>query len=538
MGSSSSRMSSRPSRRTRVNRGRSRFASFFCATSLPHNDAEMEDHLAEVLVSSGGDHGSTVDDYFRRSVKEASSISSSENECSSSTSGNGASGESSNGTQQAIPLEYGLGNLDTIDAGKGLSESKELVPCQEDACYRRDAAYFEGTSHIASTTKELQPPESAAVNPDVRLASVSEVDVATSERGSTITEGFCSSSIPQQEVGQPHEDGPSSAENHSDDMLGVNNSSSNSVSAVSDSSASWHSFGDESVRDAAAPGLGFLLPTISRDQRNGSVLHVDVVSISSNILPSSTGDISSRDARRNSRRLFWDAFSRRSSRRLTDSPTIVFSTEDTDDLGSHDRWLLDFSGELFDNGVGDDSGFLNSRRHGTYERRRQSRSEIWDRLRRDLDENSGRTAYCASGLHPDGTCSCEAFLVAEESGTRASISRIVLLAEALFEVLDEIHRQPVSLSLSMLSVPAPESVVDSFPLKSHKKPAVPENGDLEQCYICLAEYDEGDKIRVLPCRHEYHMLCVDKWLKEIHGVCPLCRGDVCAGAAESSVSNA
>lgn len=37
------------------------------------------------------------------------------------------------------------------------------------------------------------------------------------------------------------------------------------------------------------------------------------------------------------------------------------------------------------------------------------------------------------------------------------------------QVLDEIHRQPVSLSLSMVSSPAPTSVVDSFPLKSHKK---------------------------------------------------------------------
>ncbi|GAB4832740.1 hypothetical protein Ancab_006757 [Ancistrocladus abbreviatus] len=48
-----------------------------------------------------------------------------------------------------------------------------------------------------------------------------------------------------------------------------------------------------------------------------------------------------------------------------------------------------------------------------------------------------------------------------------------------------------------------------------------------RCYICLAEYEEGDKIRILPCHHEYHMSCVDKWLKEIHGVCPLCRGSVC-----------
>lgn len=37
------------------------------------------------------------------------------------------------------------------------------------------------------------------------------------------------------------------------------------------------------------------------------------------------------------------------------------------------------------------------------------------------------------------------------------------------QVLDEIHRQPVSLSLSMVSLPAPESIVNSLPAKSYKK---------------------------------------------------------------------
>ncbi|EFJ15489.1 hypothetical protein SELMODRAFT_118474, partial [Selaginella moellendorffii] len=49
-----------------------------------------------------------------------------------------------------------------------------------------------------------------------------------------------------------------------------------------------------------------------------------------------------------------------------------------------------------------------------------------------------------------------------------------------------------------------------------------------RCHICLVEYEEGDQIRVLPCQHEYHQACVDKWLKEVHRVCPLCRGNVCS----------
>nr|XP_048322515.1 RING-H2 finger protein ATL66-like [Ziziphus jujuba var. spinosa] len=170
--------------------------------------------------------------------------------------------------------------------------------------------------------------------------------------------------------------------------------------------------------------------------------------------------------------------------------------------------------------------------------------DVWERLRGGLDESSRRNAFCPSGFHPDGSCSCESFLMTEESTTRASISRIVMLAEALFvyciiyvlHILDEIHRQPVCLTFPDYGLNT--DIVDSFPPKSHKKvDAAEASDDVKECYICLAEYKDGDKIRVLPCHHEYHMSCVDKWLKEIHGVCPLCRGDVHDGSLKCSVSN-
>ncbi|KAH0520337.1 E3 ubiquitin-protein ligase RLIM [Microtus ochrogaster] len=49
-----------------------------------------------------------------------------------------------------------------------------------------------------------------------------------------------------------------------------------------------------------------------------------------------------------------------------------------------------------------------------------------------------------------------------------------------------------------------------------------ENDALKTCIICITEYTEGDKLRVLPCSHEYHVHCIDRWLSE-NNTCPICR---------------
>lgn len=46
---------------------------------------------------------------------------------------------------------------------------------------------------------------------------------------------------------------------------------------------------------------------------------------------------------------------------------------------------------------------------------------------------------------------------------------------------------------------------------------------LERCAVCLGGYAEGDSCRKLGCNHQYHQMCIDKWLREGQNTCPLCR---------------
>lgn len=42
------------------------------------------------------------------------------------------------------------------------------------------------------------------------------------------------------------------------------------------------------------------------------------------------------------------------------------------------------------------------------------------------------------------------------------------------------------------------------------------------CVICMSPFKNGQRIRVLPCQHEYHNKCIARWLK-MNSSCPICR---------------
>lgn len=67
------------------------------------------------------------------------------------------------------------------------------------------------------------------------------------------------------------------------------------------------------------------------------------------------------------------------------------------------------------------------------------------------------------------------------------------------------------------------AVLNSLPAfvysdKTHPEPL--------ECAVCLSEFEENEKGRVLPkCNHSFHLECIDMWFHS-HSTCPLCRSPV------------
>lgn len=48
----------------------------------------------------------------------------------------------------------------------------------------------------------------------------------------------------------------------------------------------------------------------------------------------------------------------------------------------------------------------------------------------------------------------------------------------------------------------------------------------ETCAICLDDFEAGQRIKVLPCSHGFHIDCIDPWLNERSEHCPVCKSSI------------
>ncbi|KAK8565755.1 hypothetical protein V6N13_020835 [Hibiscus sabdariffa] len=70
-----------------------------------------------------------------------------------------------------------------------------------------------------------------------------------------------------------------------------------------------------------------------------------------------------------------------------------------------------------------------------------------------------------------------------------------------------------------------QTIINSYPkFQFNKESAAAGSCNLNTtCSICLCEYKDSEMLRMMPeCRHHFHLLCVDAWLK-LNGSCPVCR---------------
>lgn len=59
-----------------------------------------------------------------------------------------------------------------------------------------------------------------------------------------------------------------------------------------------------------------------------------------------------------------------------------------------------------------------------------------------------------------------------------------------------------------------------------------------RCVVCFSDFEARQLLRVLPCNHEFHTKCVDKWLKVMRPRCSSCgEGGVGLGLPSSSSSS-
>lgn len=69
---------------------------------------------------------------------------------------------------------------------------------------------------------------------------------------------------------------------------------------------------------------------------------------------------------------------------------------------------------------------------------------------------------------------------------------------------------------------AAKKAIGKLTTRTVKKGDKETDPDFNHCAVCIEAYQQNDVVRILPCKHVFHKVCVDPWLNE-HCTCPMCK---------------
>ncbi|KAG5231410.1 hypothetical protein OIU76_005746 [Salix suchowensis] len=99
----------------------------------------------------------------------------------------------------------------------------------------------------------------------------------------------------------------------------------------------------------------------------------------------------------------------------------------------------------------------------------------------------------------------------------------IILPRIIFVAEDDEEQER---DLESAAVGLHQSVINSYPKFQFSRDvgfSERTNNFCNTCSICLCEYKDLEMLRMMPdCRHYFHLLCLDAWLK-LNGSCPVCR---------------
>ena len=100
------------------------------------------------------------------------------------------------------------------------------------------------------------------------------------------------------------------------------------------------------------------------------------------------------------------------------------------------------------------------------------------------------------------------------------------------QILDELCPNPDTMSyeqllqlednLGSVNKGLSNEQIDKLPLTKFKKKKFTEN---YQCIICMEEFEEKEKVKLLPCGHIFHDNCIKQWLLK-QKTCPFCKDEI------------